>query len=174
VLRSRLAPGVLERQLRGELRGIDAEQPLYEVQSMEEVMSGVLSRPRSTASMAAFLSAAALLLAAIGIYGVLSYSVAQRMHEIGIRLVLGAPMAQIRGLVVRQSMKLLAAGIAIGMPASLGLARFSATPLFGITPADPATMGAVAAVVLAVGWLAAYLPARHATRNDPVRALRLQ
>jgi putative ABC transport system permease protein len=174
VLRSHLAPAALERTIRGELRAIDAEQPLYAVQTMEEVMSGVLSQPRSTTSIVAFLSAAALLLAAIGIYGVLSFGVAQRSREIGIRLALGARTGQIRALVVGQSMKLVTAGIAIGIPASLGLARFFSTLLFGITPADPVTMGAVVAIVLAVGWMAAYLPARHATRIDPVRALRSQ
>ena len=174
VLRSRLTPAVLERAVRRELRAIDAEQPLYDVQTMEEVMSGVLSRPRSTTSMVAFFSLASLLLAAIGIYGVLSFSVAQRSREIGVRLALGAQIRQIRALVVGQSMKLVAAGIVIGIPASLVLARFFSTLLFGITAADPMTMGAVATIVLAVGWIAAYLPARRATRVDPGRALRSQ
>lgn len=172
LLRSRLTPAAMEQEVRRELRAIDPEQPLYDVQTMEEVMSGVLSRPRSTASIVAFFSVMALVLAAIGIYGVLSFSVAQRSREIGIRLALGAQIPQIRALVLGQSMKLVAAGIAIGIPASLALARFSSTLLFGITPADPVTMGAVVAIVLAVGWIAAYLPARHATRIDPVRALR--
>jgi putative ABC transport system permease protein len=174
VLRSRLAPATLERAIRGELRAIDAEQPLYAVQRMEEVMSGALSRPRSTTSLVGLFSVAALLLAAIGVYGVLSFSVAQRSHEIGIRMALGAQIQQIRALVVGQSMKLIVAGIAIGIPASLLLARFFSTLLFGITAADPMTMGAVVTIVLAVGWIAAYLPARHATRIDPVRALRSQ
>ena len=174
VLRSRLAPATLERAIRGELRAIDAEQPLYAVQSMEEVMSGVLSRPRSTTSLFGLFSIAALFLAAIGVYGVLSFSVAQRSHEIGIRMALGAQIQQIRALVVGQSMKLVAAGIVIGIPASLVLARFFSTLLFGITAADPMTMGAVATIVLAVGWIAAYLPARRATRVDPGRALRSQ
>jgi predicted permease len=174
VVRSRLTPGVLERAIRGELRAVDPEQPLYAVQTMEEVMDGVLSRPRSTTSIVAFFSVAALLLAAIGIYGVLSFSVAQRSREIGIRMALGAQVPQIRALVVRQSLKLVAAGIAVGIPAALLLARFSSTLLFGIAPAAPATIGAVVTIVLSVGWIAAYLPARHATRIDPLGALRSQ
>jgi putative ABC transport system permease protein len=174
VLRSHLAPGALERAIRGELARIDPEQPLYNVRTMEEVMSGVLSRPRSTASIVAFFSVAALLLAAIGIYGVLAFSVAQRSREIGIRLALGAQVRQIGALVVGQSMKLIAAGIAIGIPLSLVLARFFSTMLFGIAPADPATIAAVATLVAVVGWTAAYLPARQATRVDPARALRSQ
>jgi putative ABC transport system permease protein len=174
VLRSHLALGALERTIRGELARIDPEQPLYNVRTMEEVMSGVLSRPRSTASIVGFFSAAALLLAAIGIYGVLAFSVAQRSREIGIRLALGAPARQIGALVVGQSMKLIAAGIAIGVPLALALARFFSTMLFGIAPADPATMAAVALLVVVVGWTAAYLPARQATRVDPARALRSQ
>lgn len=137
-------------------------------------MDGVLSRPRSTTSIVAFFSVAALLLAAIGIYGVLSFSVAQRSREIGIRMALGAQVPEIRALVVQQSLKLVAAGIAVGIPAALLLARFSSTLLFGIAPADPTTIGAVMTIVLSVGWIAAYLPARRATRIDPLGALRSQ
>ena len=174
VVRSRLTPGDLERAIRGELRAVDPEQPLYAVRTMDEVMDGVLSPPRSTTSIVAFFSVAALLLAAIGIYGVLSFSVAQRSREIGIRMALGAQVPEIRALVVRQSLKLVAAGIAVGIPAALLLARFSSTLLFGIAPTDPATIGAVVTIVLSVGWMAAYLPARQATRIDPLGALRSQ
>ena len=174
ILRSHLTPGALERAIRGELAKIDPEQPLYNVRTMEEVMSGVLSRPRSTASIVAFFSVAALLLAAIGIYGVLSFTVAQRRCEIGIRLALGAQARQIGALVVGQSMKLIAAGIAIGIPLSLLLARLFSTMLFGITAADPMTIASVTVVVVVAGWAAACLPARRAARVDPAGALRSQ
>ena len=172
VLRSRIAPAALEQAMRREMRKIDPEQPLYNLQTMEEVMGGVLSRPHSTTSLVGFFSGAALVLAAIGIYGVLSFSVVRRTREIGVRLALGAPIPQIRALVVRQSMKLIAAGVVFGIPVSLVLSRYFRTLLFGITPADPMTMFAVVIVVVATGWIAAYLPSRRATRIDPVRALR--
>ena len=157
--------------MRNELRALDPEQALYDVQTMEEVVSSVLSRPRSTTSMVAFFSAAALLLAAIGIYGVLSFTVSRRSREIGIRLALGAQTTQIRAMVLGHSIKVVAAGIAIGIPVSLALARFSSTLLFGVTPGDPLTLAVVVIVVLGVGWLAAFLPARRAARVDPMRAL---
>jgi predicted permease len=171
VLRSSLPLAVLERAMRKELSALDPEQALYDVRTMDEVMSDVLSRPRFTTSMVAFFSAAALLLAAIGIYGVLSFTVSRRSREIAIRLALGAQTGEIRAMVVGYSLKVVAVGIAIGIPLSLGLARFSATLLFGVTSGDPLTMVLVASVVLGVGWLAAFLPARRAARVDPMRAL---
>lgn len=171
VLRSSLPLGAAERAIRNELRAVDPEQPLYDVRTMDEVVRTVLSRPRSTTSMVAFLSVGALALAAVGIFGVLSFTVAQRRREIGIRMALGAGNSQIRAMVVRQGMLVVAAGTAVGIPASLAAARLSRTLLFGVSPGDPLTMVAVAAVVLGVGWLAAIIPARHAARIDPLRAL---
>jgi putative ABC transport system permease protein len=121
-----------------------------------------------------FFSVAALVLTAIGIYGVLSFAVAQRSREIGIRVALGAQAHQIRGLVVAQSLRLVAAGLAIGIPASMALARLFSTLLFGIAPSDPATIAAVVLTTVAAGLLAAYLPAHLATRVDPVRVLHAQ
>ena len=174
VIRSLLSPAVLAREIRKEIQAIDPEQPMNHVQTMEEVMSGVLSRPRSITSLLVFFSAAALVLAGIGIYGVLSFTVAQRNREIGIRLALGAQVPQIRTLVMRQSLKLVAAGLAVGIPASLALTRFSSALLFGITPADPITIAAVVLIVFLVGAAASYLPARYATRVDPMRVLQSQ
>jgi putative ABC transport system permease protein len=171
VLRARLPLATLERMMRSELHGVDPELPLYNVQTMDEVVSGVLKQPRSTMSIVAFFSAAALLLAAIGIYGVLSFTVSRRVREIGIRMALGAEAGDIRGMVVRQSLRMVLAGIALGIPASLALARFSSTLLFGISAGDPATVILVVGVISVVAWLAAYLPARRAARISPVQAL---
>jgi ABC-type antimicrobial peptide transport system permease subunit len=141
---------------------------------MDEVVNGVLRRPRSTSAMVAFFSVAALLLAAIGIYGVLSFTVAQRSRDMGIRLALGAQASQIRAMVTRQSLGLVAAGIAVGVPVSLAGARVSSTLLFGIAPGDPFTIVAVVVSVLLVGWLAASIPARRASSVDPARVLQCE
>jgi putative ABC transport system permease protein len=171
VVRSSLSLAVLERAMRNELRELDSEQALYDVQTMGEVVSSVLSRPRSTTWMVGCFSLAALVLAAIGIYGVLSFTVSRRSREIGIRMALGAQTTQIRAMVLGQSIKVVAAGIATGIGVSLAAARFSSTLLFGVAPGDPLTILLVAIVVLGVGWLAAFFPARRAARVDPMRAL---
>ena len=114
----------------------------------------------------------ALFLATVGIYGVTSYSVAQRTHEIGIRMALGADQGRILGMVLRNGMKLIAAGVAIGLLASAALTRLIATELWGISATDPWTFAAVVALLSATGLAACLLPARGAARVDPTRALR--
>lgn len=118
--------------------------------------------------------AAALLMAAVGIYGILAYTVAQRAREIGVRLALGAGRRQVMGLVARQGLVLAALGLAIGMPCAFALARFITTLLYRTTPADPVTMVGVPFVLGAIASLACYLPARRAARVDPVQALRTE
>ena len=174
VVRTSLPPATVERAMRNELRSVDPEQALYDVETMREVVSSVLSRPRSTSAMVAFFSVAALLLAAIGIYGVLSFAVSRRNREIGVRLALGAQPSRIRAMVLAQSLKVVVAGIAIGVPVSFALARLFSTQLLGVKPNDPLTFGVVILVVLAVGWLAAFLPARRAARLDPMRTLQAE
>jgi putative ABC transport system permease protein len=115
-----------------------------------------------------------VLLSAIGIYGVISYSVAQRTHEIGIRAALGASSGNILGLVLRSGMLMTGIGLVLGLGGALALSRLLATLLFGVGERDPATIGAVAVILAAVALLACYLPARRATRVDPVIALRYE
>jgi predicted permease len=174
VIRSRVSLATLEQAVRRELRRIDPEQPLYNVQTMEEVMSDGLSRPRSTTSLISFFSVAALALAAVGIYGVLSFTVTLRTREIGIRMALGAKIPQIKRLVIHQCMKLIGLGIGIGIPVALLLSRFFSTLLFGISATEPLTVGAVLVIVATVEWIAAYLPARRAARIDPAQTLRAE
>ena len=116
----------------------------------------------------------ALLLAAIGIYGLMAYSVEQRTQEIGIRLALGAQASQVRNMIVRQGMVLAIVGVAIGLGAAFGLARFIATFLFGVTKRDPLVFVGVPAVLTLVALLAVWLPARRASRVDPIIALRYE
>jgi putative ABC transport system permease protein len=121
-----------------------------------------------------FFAVLALLLATIGLYGVVSYSVAQRTHEVGVRIALGAQRRNVLGLIVQQGLWLAAIGTGIGLICALVITRFLAALLYGVTPTDPLTLIAIPGVLLAVALLASYLPARRAARVDPVVALRTE
>jgi ABC-type antimicrobial peptide transport system permease subunit len=141
---------------------------------MEQVISSSLAERRFTMLVLIIFAAAALLLAAVGIYGVMSYAVTRRIHELGIRAALGATRGEIVGLVLRQGMKLAAIGMAGGLVAALALTRLMADLLYGVRPADPATLVAVTLLLGAIALLACYIPARRATAIDPVVALRCE
>jgi putative ABC transport system permease protein len=151
---------------------VDKDQPITQVLSMEEVLANGAAQPRFLTALLGALSGIALLLALVGIYGVIACSVTERTRELGIRMALGAPRAGILRLVVRQGLVLSLTGIAIGIAASLVLTRMLTTLLYRISPTDPATFAAGATLFAAVATLASYLPARRATQVDPVVALR--
>ena len=141
---------------------------------MEQIIERSLAERRFTTLLLIIFAATALLLAAVGIYGVMSYSVIQRTHEIGIRAALGASRGEIVGLVVRQGMRLAAIGMAGGLIAALALTRFLAGLLYGVRPADPATLAAVTLLLGGIALLACYIPARRAAVVDAVVALRCE
>ena len=141
---------------------------------MRDLVADDLAQPRFTMLLLASFAAAALLLAAIGLYGVIAFSVVQRTQEIGVRLALGARQSDVLRLVMRRGMLLTATGLAIGMTAALALGQVVGGLLYGVTSHDPATLLAVALFLAAVAMLATYLPARRASRVDPMVALRAE
>jgi predicted permease len=148
--------------------------PVADVQSMQTIASISTSRQRFNMWLMTVFGCCAVLLAAIGIYGLMAYSVEQRTQEIGIRLALGAQSSQVRNMVIRQGMVLALIGVVVGVAAAFGLARLISTLLFGVTPADPAVFAGVPALLSAVAFVAVWLPARRASRVDPIDALRYE
>jgi len=174
VVRGSIDPLSLVPSIRAELREVDQDQPVYGVATMEQVLADSMARQRFSMTLLAVFAAGALLLAAVGIYGVLSYSVAQRTHEFGIRLALGARAINLLRQVVGQSMKLALIGIAVGVAAAIALTRLLKSLLFEVSATDPMTFAAISGLLMLVALLACYLPARRATRVDPLVALRYE
>jgi predicted permease len=173
VVRTTLAdPGALAGPLRDVLRRLDPDVPPYAVQSLDEVVGRSLWRQRLQGEVLGAFAALALLLAAVGIYGVLSYAVAQRTRELGVRMALGATMPRVLAMVLAQGARLAAVGIALGLAASLVATRALESLLYGVTSADPLTFVAVPLVLAAVALVAILIPARRATQVDPAVALR--
>jgi len=165
-------PGQAVNAVRGAVRTVDKDQPLSQVRTMDELLEASVGQRRLSMLLLGLFSAIALVLAAIGIYGVMSYTVAQRTREIGVRMALGAARASVLGLVLRQGVALALAGVAAGVLASLGLNRLIASQLYDVRATDPATFIGVAVALTTVATLACLLPALRATRVDPVVALR--
>jgi predicted permease len=157
-----------------EVRALDPNLPVAEVKTLDDVVSQAVARPRFYLSLLALFAAVALALAAVGIFGVLSYTVAQRRREIGIRMALGAEPAAVLRSVMTGALLLAAGGLALGLLGALALTRAIRSLLFGVSAADPSTFLAVAATLAAAAALASWLPARSATRVDPASALRAE
>src|ERR1700735_369710 len=172
VVRSTSNPQPLIAAVRRKTAEIDPDLPFSNVASMSEVVSASVAQPRLTTQFTGFFAALALLLTAVGIYGVLAYSVTQRIHEMGIRMALGASRGEILKLVVGQGMKLVLSGLVLGLVVSLGLTRLVPCLLFGTSARDPLTFAAVTLLLIVVALLAAYIPARRAAMVDPIVALR--
>ncbi len=174
VVRSASASQPLVAAVRQQIRSIDPDLPVDGVQSLDHLVSESVGQPRLLMALVTAFGGLAILLAAIGIYGVVAYSVSQRLREMGIRMALGAAPRDISRLVVGQGMRLVLAGIAIGFVASLWLSKFLASELFATQPRDPLTFSLVALVLAAVALAACWIPARRAMRVDPMVALRYE
>ena len=174
VARTSVDPASVAGAIRDNVWTIDKDQPVFEVRTMQEVRSLSVGLQQFNSWMIGIFAAVALLLASIGIYGVMSFAVTQRTREIGIRMALGARKADVLKMVVGNGMKLAFLGLAIGLVASWLLTRFISTLLFGVEPTDPLTFSAVSVCLLVAALLACYLPARRATKVDPLEALRYE
>jgi predicted permease len=167
------SPGFL-RELERAVWSVNADLPLAGVQTLQEIQARSMARTSFALVMLGLAAGVALLIGMVGIYGVIAYAVAQRTREIGVRMALGAQIADVRRLFLRHGLWLTAAGIAIGIAMAAALTRVLAAFLFGVGPLDPVTYGAVSAVLALVALLAVWVPARRASRVDPVRALRAE
>jgi putative ABC transport system permease protein len=171
VIRTAADPAAFAATLRREVQALDQDQPVYQVRTMDDVMANSLGTRRVSMQLFAVFACAALLLAALGIYGVMAYSVTQRTQEIGIRMALGAQKGDVLAMIVRQGMTLALIGIGVGLAGAFGLTRVLASLLFGVTATDPFTFVAISLVLTLVALLACFLPARRAAKLDPIKAL---
>jgi putative ABC transport system permease protein len=160
--------------LRGVIRSVDKNEPISSVSTMEQLISQSVAGPRFRTLLLGIFAGLAFLLAVVGIYGIISYSVSQRTHEFGVRMALGAERHDVVRLVVGQGMRQTLIGVAVGLLAALGLTRLLASFLYSVRPTDPVTFLVVSAVMLVVALLASYIPARRATKVDPMVALRYE
>ena len=174
VIKSAADPAAILPSVRREIRAMDPGLPIFNVQPLTQVIAASLWLPRTGAYLLAAFGLLALVLAAIGIYGVISYSVTQRSHEIGIRMALGAERRHVLGLVLGQGMKLVGIGLGIGLGGAFAASRLVSSLLYGVSAADPVTFAGITVILIGVAFLACYVPARRATRVDPMVALRYE
>ena len=167
-------PTSIVSDIRGMVRQLDAQATLDGVTTMDERVSDAIARPRFYAVLLGVFAGVAVLLVAVGIYGVIAYTVAQRTREIGIRVALGAQRSQVIGLVLRENIGLIGGGLVLGLAGAAAVTRYLQGMLFGLTPLDPTTFIAVSVMFALVATAASYVPARRATKVDPVVALRCE
>jgi predicted permease len=172
VVRSAIPEDALARQIQQAVRAQDPSLPIVKMRTMDQVFADAAARPRFLAELLAIFAGLALALAAIGTYGILSYSVSERTKEIGIHMALGATRGSVLGMILAQGLRLTIIGLVAGLAASFGLTRLLQAQLFDVKPTDPATLTGVAVFIAVVAFIACYVPAQRATRVDPMVTLR--
>ena len=167
-------PNQLIGAARQQVASIDPNQPIYNIRTMDEIRGESVAPQRLNLTLLSIFAGIALVLAIVGIYGVMSYSVTQRTHEIGIRMAIGAQPRDVFRMVIGHGMTLTTVGIALGLVGAFALTRLMATMLFGVKPTDPATFASIAVMLTGVALVACYIPGRRATKVDPVVSLRYE
>jgi putative ABC transport system permease protein len=174
VVRTTSDPLSLAPAVRNEVLGVDKNQPIFDVKTMDQRVNDAVAVSRSLMLLFSAFALLALVLGSVGIYGIVSYSVTQRTHEIGIRMALGARAGNVLSLIMKNGLALVLTGIVIGIAGALALTRFMTTLLFGVTPTDTATFVIVSAIFFVIAVAASLIPAVRATRVDPLVALRYE
>jgi predicted permease len=174
VIRTKSDPASIVAAVRKQIWAVDKDQPVSNIRTLDQVFATAVSRERFQTLLLGLFAALALVLAIVGLYGVMSYAVTQRTQEIGIRMALGAERGEVLRLIIGQGMALTLAGVALGLGAALAVTRLMAGILFGVTATDPATFVVVASLLVVVALIASYIPARRATKVDPLVALRYE
>jgi putative ABC transport system permease protein len=170
--RTEVEPASLASAVRGQVTALNKDQAVFNVRTMEQIVAQSIAPRRFSMLLLTVFAVVALALAAIGIYGLMSYVVAQRTREIGVRMALGAQSGSVLRLVIAQGMKLALAGVALGLVVSVALTQTIKNLLFGVSASDPATFGVIALLLTGVAFVACFVPARRATKVDPMIALR--
>ncbi len=174
IVKASADPNQLIASVREQLKTVDADQPIYSIRTMNDIRAESVAPERLNLTLLSLFAGIALVLAIVGIYGVMSYSVTQRTHEIGIRMAIGAQPRDVFKMVIGQGMTLALIGVAFGLIGAFGLTRLMTTMLFGVEPTDPATFVVIAALLTGVALVACYIPGRRATKVDPVVSLRYE
>jgi len=171
VVRATNDPRSLARSIQQEVQSLDRDIPVYQIRTLEQYLSVAVAQPKFNALLLSLFAGLALLLTAIGLYGVVAFAVVQRSQEIGIRIALGAQTGDVLKMVLRQGLKLTTLGLAIGLAAAYALTRYMQSLLFGVKATDPSTFAAIALLLIAVALMACWIPAKRATKVDPMVAL---
>jgi len=174
IIRTTTDPLSVIPAVRREVQTLDPNQPVFNVSTMEKTLDQSLATERLSMALLAVLASLALILSAVGIYGVMSYTVTQRTHEIGIRMAIGAQRRDVFRMVIGRGMVLVLIGVALGLIGAFSLTRLMRTMLFGVAPTDPATFVTIAVLLTGVALVACYVPGRRATKVDPLVALRYE